>query len=144
MSVQVRAEAPVNPTEDEEKVQKALLNIFPDAKVEKKGSRLDGLVKLSLNGAGLDFLSTFRSLIRQERIRSVARRLMMSRTEGERVVIYLHKQAAFVGRVSFCEPVGESPLGPISIEITSSTPETVIDYLAAMPGQDGFQRFRET
>ena len=143
MSVRVRAEAPVNPTEDEGKVQKALLNIFPDAKVEKD-SRPNGLVKLSLKGAGFDFLSTFRSLIRQERIRSAARRLMLSGTEGEQVMIYLHKQAAFVGRASFCEPEGESPLGPISIEITTPNPETVIDYLAAMPGQGGFQRFHET
>jgi hypothetical protein len=143
MSIRVTAEASVNPTEDEAKVQRALLNIFPDAKMERH-SKLDGLVILRLKGSGFEFLSTFRSLIKQERIRSAARRIMMSKTQGEHVMIYLHKQAAFVGRISFCESEGESPLGPISIEVTATDPERVIDYLAARPGEDGFRRFRET
>jgi hypothetical protein len=142
MSISITAEATVNPTEDESRVQRALLKIFPDAKVEKYG-KPDGVITLRIRGAGLDFLSTFRSIIRQERIRSAARRILMSKIQGEHLMIYIHKQAAFVGRVSFCAPEGESPLGPISIEIATSSPETVIDYLAN-PGQEGFHRFRET
>jgi len=142
MSVRVTAEAMVNPTEDESKVSRALLNIFPAAKLEKT-SRPEEVGVLRLHGEGLEFLSTLRSLIRQERIRVAARKVILSKIRDQRILIYLHKQAAFVGRVSFCEPLGESPHGPISIQIDAFNPEGVIDYLAARPGQPGFQRFRD-
>ena len=141
MSVRVTAEATVNPTEDESKVTRALLNIFPEAKLESI-SKPEGVGVLRLHGEGLEFLSTLRSLIRQERIRVAARKIILGKTCGQRIMIYLHKQAAFVERVSFCEPTGESPLGPVSIMIDAANPENVIDYLAARPGQPGFQRFR--
>jgi predicted RNA binding protein with dsRBD fold (UPF0201 family) len=32
--------------------------------------------------------------------------------------------------VSFCEPVAESPLGPIRVEITCDNPSEVLDFLA--------------
>ena len=143
MSMRVSAEALLNPTEDESKVKRALLNIFPDAKVEKV-SKADGIVRMRLNGSGLKFLANFRSLIKQERIRGAARKVILAGIEGERIMIYLHKQAAFAGRVSFCAPFGESPQGPISIRIDTATPEVVVDYLASQHGQAGFQRFRET
>jgi predicted RNA binding protein with dsRBD fold (UPF0201 family) len=142
MSINVTVEATVNPTEDESKVQRALLNIFPNAKVEKYSKR-DDVITLRIQGLGLKFLSTFRNIIRQERIRDSARRILMSKVEGDHIIIFLHKQAAFVGRISFCGPEGESPLGPISIKIGTPSPESVVDYLAAT-GKDGFQRFRET
>ena len=143
MSMRVSAEASLNPTEDESKVKRALLNIFPDANVEKI-SRADGVVRMRLNGSGLKFLANFRSLIKQERIRGAARKVILAGIEGERIMIYLHKQAAFAGRVSFCAPFGESPQGPISIRIDTASPEVVVDYLASQHGQAGFQRFRET
>jgi hypothetical protein len=143
MSINIIVEAPVNPTEDESRVQRAILNIFPNAKVERYG-KPDGVMRLRIHGLGLDFLSTFRSIIRQERIRSAARRILMGKLRDEQIVICLHKQAAFVGHVSFCEPEGESPLGPISVKITTASPETVIDYLAGVPRQGEFQRFRDT
>ena len=143
MSMRVSAEASLNPTEDESKVTRALLNIFPDAKVERV-SKADGIVRMRLNGSGLKFLANFRSLIKQERIRGAARKVILAGIEGERIMIYLHKQAAFAGRVSFCAPFGESPQGPISIRIDTATPEVVVDYLASQHGQAGFQRFRET
>ena len=142
MSINVTVEATVNPTEDESKVQRALLNIFPNAKVEKYSKR-DDVIMLRIQGLGLKFLSTFRNIIRQERIRDTARKILMSKVEGDHIIIFLHKQAAFVGRISFCGPEGESPLGPISIKIGTPSPESVVDYLAAT-GKDGFQRFRET
>jgi predicted RNA binding protein with dsRBD fold (UPF0201 family) len=52
---------------------------------------------------------------------------------GNQIRFYLNKQAAFVGRVSFCEPVGESPLGPISIRIEAMDPLRVVNFLASIP-----------
>ena len=134
MDVKVTAESSVDPTEDEVKVERALHNIFPSDRVEKIETH-GGATILRIRGSGLDFLSNLRSLIRQERIRSAARSILLSGTGGQRITLYLHKQAAFVGRVSFCAPSGESPHGPISIEIESSDPQSVIDFLASSPAQ---------
>jgi len=134
MDLKVTVETVVHPTEDEAKVERALHNIFPSAPIQKVGTRGDDIV-LGMHGDDIDFLSNLRSMIRQERIRSAARSILFSRTRGQRIRIYLNKQAAFAGRVSFCEPEGESPHGPVSIEIESPVPESVIDFLAASPGE---------
>jgi predicted RNA binding protein with dsRBD fold (UPF0201 family) len=134
MSATVHAESLVNPTEDQAKVERALQNIFPSARFEKTNLG-DDVVRLEVHGSGLEFLSTLRSLIKQERIRGAARSIIIRGTRGSHIRFYLNKQVAFVGRVSFCQPEGESPLGPISIEIESADVGRVVDYLASMPGQ---------
>ena len=132
MTVTVSAEAAVEPTEDEKKVERALLRLFPSGRVEKKDEQ-GSTVGLMMHGTGLEFLSALRSLIRQDRIRSTARVIFL-RSARERILrFYLNKQAAFMGRVSFCAPVGESPHGPISIFVESEDMQPVIDYLAANP-----------
>jgi predicted RNA binding protein with dsRBD fold (UPF0201 family) len=138
MSAIVAAESLVNPTEDPSKVERALQNLFPSARIESTNLGND-VVKLAVRGNGLEFLSTLRHLIKQERIRSAARSILMRGTRGTHMLFYLNKQAAFVGRVSFCEPIGESPLGPISIRIETGDASVVIDYLASNPGQ-GFRQ----
>ncbi len=143
MNVRITAEANLNPTEDEAKVRRALLNIFPAAKAEKI-TKPDGVELIRVNGSGTNFLEAFRRLLKQDKIRDTARKVLLARTEGERITICLHKQAAFAGHASFCAPVGESPQGPITIRIETPSPESVIDYLTARQGQDGFQRSRET
>ena len=136
MSVSVAAESLVNPTEDQSKVERALHNIFPSAQIART-KLADDVTRLEVKGNDLDFLRALRNLIRQERIRSAARSILLSGTRGNLVQFYLNKQAAYVNRVSFCEPVGESPLGPISIRIESAEPFTVIDFLASKPPQSG-------
>ena len=133
MIIRIVAEANLNPTEDEAKVKRALLNIFPDARTVKI-TKPDGTEVIELSGSNVNFLDTFRRLIKQERIRDTARKVFSARTESNRIMIFLHKQAAFAGHVSFCAPVGESPQGPITIRIESETPESVVDYLTAKHG----------
>jgi predicted RNA binding protein with dsRBD fold (UPF0201 family) len=129
MDVVVTAEATINPTEDQSKVERALRNMFPTGSIRTIGTEGKHTV-LRIQGNGMTVLSNLRNLIKQERIRNAARSILFSRTEEQRIRIYLNKQAAFVGRVSFCEPAGESPNGPISIEIESSDAQSVIDFLA--------------
>ena len=143
MSVRVTAEANVNPTEDEAKVRRAVLNIFPAGRAEKI-TKPDGVELVRVNGSGVNFLETFRRLLKQDKIRDAARKVLLARIEGDRITICLHKQAAFAGHASFCAPVGESPQGPITIRIETPSPESVVDYLTARQGQEGFQRSRET
>ncbi len=132
MSLTVAAKTPLQPTEDEAKVERALLKLFPSAKIDRIAGP-DETVILSIRGSGLECLANLRNLIKQERIRSAARAVLIRNTRGRRIQIYLNKQAAFMGRVSFCEPVGESPHGPISIELDCDDTQSVIDYLASPP-----------
>jgi predicted RNA binding protein with dsRBD fold (UPF0201 family) len=139
MLVRVFAESIVNPTEDEIKVEHALRNIFPSAKLQRNAIS-EGTVILKAQGEGFEFLGTLRNLIKQERIRTAARSILLGRTRGKHLRFCLNKQAAFVSRISFCEPTGESPLGPISVAIETEDPDAVIDFLAARPGQSFYPK----
>jgi len=46
------------------------------------------------------------------------------------ITFYLNKQVAYAGHVSFCQPVAESPLGPIKVQILCDKPKDLIDWLA--------------
>ena len=141
MILAINVESPVNPTEDQAKVERALRNLFPTGEIERISSG-DDVVRLRVRGVNLDFLSKLRSLIKQERIRGAARSIIFGRMRGDKIHFCLNKQAAFSGKVSFCEPVGESPNGPISVEIDSDKPEAVADYLASRP-EAPYARFQD-
>ena len=141
MTVTVTAEAAVEPTEDEKKVERALLKLFPSGRAERKTEQ-ESTVGLVVRGSGLEFLSSLRNLIRQERIRNTARAIFLRNANDRVLRMYLNKQAAFMGRVSFCAPFGESPHGPISIEVESEDMQSVIDYIAAIPKEASSSDFR--
>ncbi|MGQ9583600.1 MAG: RNA-binding domain-containing protein [Thermoplasmatota archaeon] len=113
-------EAPVRPSEDEGRVRTALLNIFPDLRVVREGD--------TLVGAG-ESLSRFSELLRRQRIRDAARRVLHRGMKGEGLTVFrLNKQAAFVGKVSFSE--GESPLGDITVRLEHPGLRALIDGIA--------------
>jgi len=130
LNVTITVEAAVEPTEDEKKVERALLKLFPTGRADKKTE--EGITTgLVVRGTGLEFLSTLRNVIRQERIRTTARAIFLRTSREHMLHIYLNKQAAFMGRVSFCAPFGESPHGPISVSAETDDISALIDYLAA-------------
>ncbi|MCX8153114.1 MAG: hypothetical protein N3E52_01615 [Candidatus Bathyarchaeota archaeon] len=126
--VTVIVEADVNPTESEEKVRKAVVNLFNNFAIEIQfstyGSRLKAL------GNGQEALIKFRDLLRQDRIRDAARKALLESIQGQSISFYLNKQAAFAGHVSFSEAEAESPLGPIKVTIKCNNPRQLIDWLA--------------
>lgn len=124
----VKAEAKVNPTEDEEKVKKAVQNIIlnPSFEIVRKGHE-EFVVATSQERDGLAKLY---NLFRQERILDAARKALFEGLSGDTITFYLNKQVAYVGHVSFCEPTAESPLGPIRIEIVCENPRELINWLA--------------
>ena len=125
MKLEVKVMAKVNPTEDEEKVKKAILNIFPSVKLERKGAYLSGKV--------MD-LKVFREKLRTQRILDAARGEMIKGRKDGKTVIYLNKQAACVGRINFTDE--NAILSPITVEIESDNLDIVIDHLAP-PTEDG-------
>jgi len=125
--VHVQGWVKISPTEDNEKVRQAVGNLFPLAKVELREER--GEEGLAFEGEGQESLSRLQAVLKQERIRDAVRRVLREQTIGNRVRFYLNKQVAYVGRVSLCEPTGESPLGSIEVEIETDDPQALIDWL---------------
>jgi len=126
--VEVYAEAEINPTESEEKVRRAVTNMFGDVPMHTKTLHKANL--LVAEAAGLDALNSFQSLLRREHIRSAARGVFYEGLEKKSVNFCLNKQVAFVGHISFSKEVAESPLGPIRVKIECDNPRQLIDWLA--------------
>lgn len=118
----------VNPTEDEARVRRVVENIFSGLQFEQKPLKRGSL--LTARTTGRDGLTKLYNLLRRERIRAATRSVLFKGLNGRSIVFYLNKQAAFAGHVSFSQPTGESPLGPIRIEIKSDDPVQLIDWLA--------------
>lgn len=120
MRLEVRA--PINPTEDSEKVVRCIKNIFKiDVFIERNEA-----VGVSEDMSSLENL---KRLIRQRRIRAAAKAVMRSGVEGDTIIFHLNKQAAYVKKVSFSSPENESPLGTLSVKIETDDPHGLIDWL---------------
>ena len=128
MEVTVFAQAEIYPTESEDSVKAAVNNVLGNAEItikpSAKGSTLTAVAK------GQDSLTKLRSLMRNDRIRDAARRLLFKSIRGNMLSFCLNKQVAFAGHVSFSEETAESPLGPIKISIEAEHPQQLIDWLA--------------
>jgi len=121
-------ETEINPTENPEKVKLAVENIFGAIEFEihtrTQGSQLVARTK------GTEGLTNLYNLLRRERIRDATRRVLFGGLDDNSITFYLNKQVAYAGHVSFSEPTGESPLGPIKVKITADNPRELIDWLA--------------
>ena len=136
--VQVVVEVEANPTEDLEKVKKAITNFFPTASIDvTSGGRKSLLVATAEGTKGL---AEVYSRLRQERILAAARRVFRRGTEGKYITFYLNKQVAYVQRISFCNPYGESPLGTIEVKILCDDPKELIDWLTRDAARDRSSR----
>ncbi len=131
--MEVIVEVEVKPTEDIEKVKKALLNVFDpqNMKIEDRMGR-KFIVATSSKSHSLKKLHT---LLRREQILDAARKMMKRWSTQDKVIFFLNKQAAYVGHLSFCLPERESPLGPIRFEIKCKNSKDIIDWLAPPTSQ---------
>lgn len=126
--VEICVEVEINPTESEEKVRRAVENIFGGIQTQIKPSRKGSL--LTAEARGLESLTKFYNLLRRERIRDAARGVLFEGLNEKTITFYLNKQVAFAGHVSFSKAVAESPLGPIKVQIKCNNPRQLIDWLA--------------
>lgn len=120
--MKLRVETGIKPTESRQKVETAVRKIFPTLTLELVGQRLIG------ESTDIASLTRFHQLLRQQAILDTARSVMFANKSGNATQLMLNKQAAFVGRISFTE--GESPLGPITVNLEAPDIELLIDYLA--------------
>ncbi len=126
MNFKVAVSALVYPTELEERVKKAVTNLFP---IELHTEDF-GIPRLSGEG-DIESLRPLHRRLREERILDTARHVLMSGISGNTAQFSLNKQVAFVGKVNF--PAGEESLGSIYVEITAENREgllKIIDWLA--------------
>ncbi|HDD31656.1 MAG TPA: hypothetical protein ENF72_03400 [Thermococcus litoralis] len=125
MFEEVEVEAYVYPTEDIEKVKRAMLNLVSPLEFEAfdKGDYIL-LVGRTKNKKALQRLY---ELFRGQQILDTARAMLEEGYFGEEIIIKVHKQVAYVGKVNFNE---ESPLGPITITIRTKDPQRLMKWLA--------------
>lgn len=126
--INIRVEVKVNPTEDLEKVKKAVENIFGNIEFEVTPEERGNLLVAEAKGIG--GITKLRDLLRRERIRDAARGVFFEGLSRKSVIFYLNKQVAYAGHISFSAPVGESPLGPIKVQIRCDSPQELIKWLA--------------
>ncbi|HEX7628669.1 MAG TPA: RNA-binding domain-containing protein [Candidatus Methanoperedens sp.] len=122
-AISVKISAIVNPTEMQEKVEKAISNFFPV-----------GLKLQDATLSGEDDLESLRTLhlrLREERILDTARKILLNGIKDDTTRFRLNKQVASIGKLNF--PVGEESLGSIHVEISAQNLSDlflVIDWLA--------------
>jgi len=126
--VDVNVEVEVNPTEDVEKVKRAVENIFGSLEFEVKSQRRGS--SLVAKAKGIEGLTKLYNLLRRERIRDAARGVLFDGLGEKSIVFYVNKQVAYAGHISFSKPLAESPLGPIRVQIRCDNPRELIEWLA--------------
>ncbi len=130
--VTVNIEADVNPTESEEKVKKAVWNMFGEVQTQLKPAHKGSVLTAQVRG--LESLRTLQNALRRDKIRDSSRKPLRHGLQGRVITFYLNKQAAYAGHASFSEAEGESPLGPLKVIVESDTPLELIDWLAPRTG----------
>ncbi len=126
--ITVYIEAEINPTEDPEKVKKAVENVVWNAEYTVKPQKTRSL--LVAEAEGTDSLTKIHNLLRRERIRDAARTVLSGGLSEKNLVFYLNKQVAYAGHLSFSDPEEtESPLGPIKVEIRCDKPRELVEWL---------------
>ncbi len=114
-------------TEDYEKVEEAITNIFGNVEFKIDTGYNSKILKVEMKGK--DSLSRFRDLLRIDQIRNASRRVLFKGISEKKIVFFLNKQVAFANHISFSEEESESPLGPIRVQINYDDPKSLIIWL---------------
>lgn len=123
--VEIRAEAPVNPSEDPQKVIAAIENVVERCSAEfRYGSRAVGRAQ------GIEALAKIYEQVRSRSAMGVLRRMMQDNRAGGSTWFLLNKQAAAAGIAAVIEDEQESPLGPIRVTINCEELDSLVDWLA--------------
>jgi len=114
----------INPSEDPKKIETAILNVFPNAKLKTDDTSIVS------NSKDLHLLEKIYNVIHSNQSQKIYQRQLEKNLENDSTWFYLNKQAAFVGTVALCEEAEESSLGPIKVILTSPNIDRIIDWLS--------------
>lgn len=123
ISCKIEITSSINPSEDPQKIETAILNVFPNAKL-----KIDNFSIIS-NSKNLNLLEKIYDVIHLNQSQKIYQRQLEKNLEDDTTWFYLNKQAALVGTIALCEEADESPLGPIRVLLTSSNIDSILDWL---------------
>lgn len=112
----------INPSEDPEKTQKSISNIFPYSAIKIEN------FSISAESKDLTSLEKIYEAVHSKQFQKTYRRNLQKNLKNDSTWFYLNKQAAFVEKIVICEESEESPLGPIKVVLTSSKIDEIIDW----------------
>ncbi|HML06291.1 MAG TPA: RNA-binding domain-containing protein [Methanobacterium sp.] len=122
MNCEIFAKANVNPTEDVDKIIKAISNVIEYEELEIG----EDYVCVSGN---IETVRNLRDELRERKIRGAARKIMLKGISTNKIYFNLSKQAALVGTLNLVDD-SLCPLGEIEVKIKSDDPKKVIDWIA--------------
>ncbi|MEM2949520.1 MAG: RNA-binding domain-containing protein [Nitrososphaeria archaeon] len=127
VSVRVRVYAKVEPFEDPRKVELAIKNVVGNVGPKNAKIEEDYILYEFDDERSLYFIY---SKIRDRQVVSAVKRLLLLNKVDSSTKLMLNRQVAYIGNIVVCEEEGESPLGPIFVEIESPQIDNVIEWLA--------------
>jgi len=123
ISCKIEITSSINPSEDPQKIEMAILNIFPSAKI-----KIDNF-SITSNSKNLNLLEKIYDVIHLNQSQKIYQRQLEKNLDNDSTWFYLNKQAALVGTVVLCEEADESSLGPIKVVLTSPNIDSILDWL---------------
>lgn len=112
----IKIKTKVKPTEDENKVLKAVTNIFNDAEMEISENIYTGVSK---------DISRFKELLRSQAILDAARSVLERNIVGNATKFHINKQAAYSEILNFDKDVH----GGIKLEFVSEEDEDILELI---------------
>ena len=123
INCQIEMFCAVNPSEDTNKIKKAISNIFPHSTITTEN------FSISAQSKDLKSFEKIYETIHTKQSQKTYRRNLEKNLEDNTTWFYLNKQAAFVEKIAICEEADESPLDPIKVVLTSSRIDRIIDWI---------------
>ncbi|MBT8243116.1 MAG: hypothetical protein HKP34_05365 [Nitrosopumilus sp.] len=124
INCKIEMTCPVNLSENPEKVQQAISNIFPFSEIKNEN--------FSIKAQSNELRSLekiYESITSSQSQKSYTRKLE-NNLKDDTTWFFLNKQAAFVEKIAICDEPEESPLGPIKVTLTSSNIDGIIDWIS--------------
>jgi len=113
----------INPSEDSDKIKKAITNIFPYSIIKNENFSVIAQSK------ELRSFEKIYETIHSNQSQKIYSRNLEDNLEYDSTWFFLNKQAAFAEKIAICDEATESPLGPIKVTLTSSNIDRVIDWI---------------
>ncbi|MFX0114891.1 MAG: RNA-binding domain-containing protein [Candidatus Hodarchaeota archaeon] len=123
ISFLLQVDAQVHPTEIVDRVKAAITNIFPNIALEVRKDWISSKTEI------WNDLIHFSELLEKQRVLDAARKVVLNRLSGDTTRFLLNKQAAYVGKINFCESEEESPMGPLFVVLSSEQIDELLDRI---------------
>jgi predicted RNA binding protein with dsRBD fold (UPF0201 family) len=129
--IELSVRATIHPTEDEDLVKKAFLNIFPFENFETTEINAKNEYQLKAHASGPEALQFFFIQVRQQRVVQAFHNHVsdLADLKQNEVTFMINKQFLTQKHVALCSEPQESPLGPVYITIRAANIMYVINYL---------------